>query len=523
MAPEDERAPDETRWPRRLPDEEATRRLAGEIAELVRPGDLVTLSGELGAGKTTFARALIRRLVDDPDLEAPSPTFLLMQRYEGAIPVVHADFYRLEKPADLAELGFEDACEEAVVIVEWPDRAGAALGRERIDVSFALDPDGGPDERDAVVSGHGAWAARIARARAVAEALAATKWRDARWEFMQGDASSRTFERLVRDDGRSAVLMISPPRPDGPPIRHGKPYSAIARLAEDLRPFVAVDRGLRGLGLSAPEIYAFDVKAGVLLMEDLGGEPVLVDGAPDPERYGVAASALARLHSAQLAQTLPVGDFGEDYQIPPYDLDAMLIEVELLLEWYARPRPGGPLASGAELSSGAKATFLSLWRKILATQLTTETTWTLRDYHSPNLIWLPQREGLARVGLVDFQDCVLGHPAYDVVSLLQDARVDVSEALELKLLGLYTRARRAGGGEFDMQDFARAYAALGAQRATKILGIFARLDARDRKPQYLAHLPRVERYLERNLRHDCLAELRGWFRAHLPSLSGDAL
>jgi aminoglycoside/choline kinase family phosphotransferase len=142
----------------------------------------------------------------------------------------------------------------------------------------------------------------------------------------------------------------------------------------------------------------------------------------------------------------------------------------------------------------------------------------LRDYHSPNLIWLAERDDLGRVGLLDFQDAVLGPLAYDVASLLQDARVTVPAELELRLLGAYARERRATDPEFDMADFASAYAIMAAQRATKVLGIFARLDKRDGKPQYLAHLPRVEAYLARNLAHPVLSRLKEWYERHLPRL-----
>ena len=150
--------------------------------------------------------------------------------------------------------------------------------------------------------------------------------------------------------------------------------------------------------------------------------------------------------------------------------------------------------------------------------LSEQTVWTLRDFHSPNLLWLAAREGIAKVGVLDFQDCVLGHPAYDVVSLLQDARVDVLEEEEVNLLAYYASLRREGGASFDIAGFLRAYAILGAQRATKILGIFARLDERDHKPQYLAHMPRVENYLGRNLRHPALAELKYWYEENLPRI-----
>jgi aminoglycoside/choline kinase family phosphotransferase len=144
-------------------------------------------------------------------------------------------------------------------------------------------------------------------------------------------------------------------------------------------------------------------------------------------------------------------------------------------------------------------------------------TWVLRDYHSPNLLWLPERNDLARIGVLDFQDTLIGPPAYDVASLLQDARVDVPEAMEVALLSRYIRARRKGGRSFDITAFTRLYSTLAAQRATKIIGIFARLDRRDGKPQYLRHLPRIWNYLQRALAHPELASLKVWYEANVPA------
>ncbi len=148
----------------------------------------------------------------------------------------------------------------------------------------------------------------------------------------------------------------------------------------------------------------------------------------------------------------------------------------------------------------------------------------LRDYHSPNLLWLPQRDDIARIGVLDFQDALIGPAAYDVASLLQDARVDVPETMEMTLLGQYVRARQSQsaehGGEFDTAGFTLLYATLAAQRATKILGIFARLDRRDGKPQYLRHMPRLWNYLQRSLAHPALAPLKAWYAANVPAPDG---
>ena len=506
-------APAAPSWEVALPDEAATGRLARLLAGELRPGDFVGLSGGLGSGKTTFARALIRALARDPEVEVPSPTFTLMQSYDtSAGPVVHADFYRIGGSLELTELGFEESAERAIALVEWPERAEEALPSSRLEVRFALDPAAGSEARRAVLTGRGDFAARLARLKGVTLLLDSAGWGEARRIPMQGDASTRAYERVVRPTGERAVLMISPPRPDGPPVRRGRPYSAIAKLAESVHAFAAMTRGLSALGLSAPRIYAEDLDIGLLLLEDLGQEGVVDADGPVPDRYAEATRLLATLHEASLPPTLPVTEELE-HALPPYDLEAYLIEVELLIDWYV------PRVLGSYVSGSVRADFVNIWTEALAEVVAAPPTWTLRDYHSPNLLWLAEREGIRRVGLLDFQDAVLGHPAYDVVSLLQDARVTVPPDLELKLLGLYAGERRAADPAYDVGSFAAAYAVLGAQRATKILGIFARLDRRDGKPQYLAHLPRIEAYLARNLAHPVLARLKGWYGVHLPRLT----
>jgi tRNA threonylcarbamoyl adenosine modification protein YjeE len=483
---------------------------AAELAAALAPGDLVTLTGDLGAGKTAFARALIRTLAKDPDLEVPSPTFTLIQTYDTPrLHVVHADLYRIGSPDELAGLGWDEAAEGAAVLLEWPERAGDALPEDRLDVEIRLVP-GSPDARRIVVTPTGRWVERLDRNVALRKLLAASGWDAADRIPIQGDASTRAYERLVRGE-ETAILMIAPRRPDGPPVRDGKPYSAIAKLAESVHAFVAMADGLRGLGYSAPEVLAADLDAGLLIVEDLGGEGVLGPEGPIPERYELATALLADLHRRDLPEALPVRDDGE-HVLPAYDLDALLMEAELLLDWYV------PHIVRRPVSATARDRFVALWRAALEPVQAQRRTWTLRDYHSPNLLWLPEREGLKRMGIIDFQDAVMGHPAYDLASLLQDARRAVPERLELDLFQRYLRARREADPDFDMADFAASYALMAAQRATKVLGIFVRLDRRDGKPGYLRHVPHMEAYLRRNLSHPALAELRVWYRQNLPTL-----
>jgi tRNA threonylcarbamoyl adenosine modification protein YjeE len=493
-----------------LANEEATRRLAADVANMLEPGDFVALSGDLGAGKTTFVRAMIAHLASDAAIEVPSPTFTLVQHYDlPRFRVVHADLYRVAGADELAELGLDEVA-DCVVMMEWPDRAGGALPQDRIDIAFALAPEDGIEHRIVHMDGRGAATARVDRLGAMLGFLDKAGFGSAARARIAGDASTRSYERLV-NGGNRFILMNSPRKADGPPIKPGLPYSAIAHLAEDVKPFVAVANALRERGFSAPKIFIADHDAGFAVVEDLGTELVVAGDPPlpIPERYERAVDVLIALHRHDLPEVLPVTP-DVDYRIPPYDLDAFLIEVELLIDWYLPLR-------GAAATVEARAEFLALWREALRPALDARKTWVLRDFHSPNLLWLADRSGIAQIGLLDFQDTVMGPEAFDVASLLQDARVDVAEELEIALFARYVRVRRAHDRNFDADAFGRLYATLAAQRATKILGIFARLDRRDGKPQYLRHLPRIHAYAYRALRHPALAALREWYDAHVPA------
>ena len=495
-----------------LPDEHVMRRLMVDVAGALEPGDLVTLSGDLGAGKTAFARAMIRHLAGDGALEVPSPTFTLMQIYDlPRFPVVHADLFRLSGAAELAELGFDDLPEGAVVLLEWPDRAEGFLPPDRLDVALTLAPKLKIEFRHARVTGYGTFAPRVDRIAAVRQFIAESGYGEALRTRMQGDASTRSYDRLTMGD-KHVILMNSPRRADGPPVRDGLPYSAIAHLAENVAPFVAMAKGLRERGLSAPEIYHADLHQGLLLLEDLGEEGVVEGDPPVPitERYQAAVDTLLLLHDQLLPDVLPVAPHVE-HKLPHYDMDAFLIEAELMLDWYL-PR------LHVSVTEADRAEFQALWREALQPAIDSAPTWVLRDFHSPNLLWLPKRSELARLGVLDFQDAVMGPAAYDLASLLQDARVDVPEASEVALLGRYVRRRRAAQTDFDGSQFIKIYVTLAAQRASKILGIFARLDMRDGKPQYLRHMPRIWTYLQRSLAHPTLVPLNAWYNAHVPAL-----
>ncbi|MGF1447437.1 MAG: aminoglycoside phosphotransferase family protein [Pikeienuella sp.] len=303
----------------------------------------------------------------------------------------------------------------------------------------------------------------------IAAFLEAAGWGGARRAPLAGDASARCYLRLI-DGARRAVLMDAPPD-----------------QGEDVRPFMDVTAILRARGLSAPEILAADAEAGLLLLEDLGDRlfAAVCAAAPreEPQLYAAAVDLLAA-H----AEPAPDG-------LPAYDWPTLLREARLATDWYQ--------AALQPLSADLCAAYEACLAEALAGIADCRTALVLRDYHAENLIWLPGRAGDARVGLLDYQDALAGHPAYDLVSLLEDARRDTSAELRATMIERYLAARP----ELDREAFAAAYAALGAQRNLKIVGIFARLALRDGKSRYLALIPRVWDHLMRDLTHPRLAQL----------------
>lgn len=484
----------------RLADEAATVRLGEDVAAALKPGDLVLLDGDLGAGKTTLARGLIRALAGDPSLDVPSPTFTLVQVYDLKPEVHHFDLYRLTSPSDLHELGLDEALVDGVALVEWPQRAGDRLPPGGIRVLLEHDGDG----RVARFDGPDGAIARIARSRALRDFLVSAGWGNARRSPLNGDASARAYEKVSRNDEPYRILMNSPPLVLGPPVKDGKAYAEIARTSRTIAAFVAIAKLMRAKGFSVPDIHAADLDRGFALIENLGSGGFLdAAGAPVPERYVAAAELLADMHVLEWPNRAEAAP-GIAHVIPPFDRAAMQIEADLLVEWYL------PAMTGAPASAAQRETYWSHWSAIFdRLDAVAEQTLMQRDYHSPNIIWRPERSGRDRLGLVDFQDALIGPSAYDLASLAMDARVTISPELERRTVEAYIEARQRGGA-FSREAFEEAYAIMAAQRNAKILGIFVRLDRRDGKPAYLKHLPRIRDYFRRALEHPALSGLRSF-------------
>jgi aminoglycoside/choline kinase family phosphotransferase len=324
----------------------------------------------------------------------------------------------------------------------------------------------------------------------IADFLDKSGWGAAARGPLAGDASFRRYDRL-QDGSRRAVLMDAPPP------------------QEDVRPFAMLARHLAALGFSAPEILAEDTEAGFLLLEDLGDDTytrVLASGTDPGERalYALAVDVLIDLHRREAAEALPA-------DLPAYDEQRLVDEALLLTDWYM------PAVLGRDTTGDARDGYIEAWSTALKPVVEAPPRLVLCDYHVDNLIWLPGRDGTARCGLLDFQDAVAGHPAYDLMSLIEDARRDIDPGLHADMLARYRDAFPELAEDDDTwAAFRRDFAVLAAQRHAKVIGIFTRLWRRDAKPDYLVHIPRVWRLLERALADPALASVVGWFDTNLP-------
>ena len=311
-------------------------------------------------------------------------------------------------------------------------------------------------------------------------------WAGADIRPLAGDASNRRYLRLTRDCGETAVLMDAPPE-----------------KGEDTRPFIRITNTLHAAGLSAPTLLAQNEDTGFLLLEDLGDDlfarVLLKTPKLEHTLYAAATDLLEALHQAPPPEDLAI-----------YDARIMADLAALVFDWY--------LPALSDPNPSQKQAFLTEMQQVLHRHAAEADCLIQRDYHAENLLWLPDRKGVARVGLLDYQDAMRGHRAYDLVSLLQDARRDVSPQTEADMLNRYIRQT----GQ-DQDRFNTAYHVLGAQRNLRILGVFARLCIRDGKAHYVDLIPRVWAHLQRDLDHPALAHVADILHPLLPHPDPDAL
>lgn len=326
--------------------------------------------------------------------------------------------------------------------------------------------------------------ARPDRSQSITAFLESIGWEKATRDFLAGDASFRRYER-VRHEDNIRVLMDAPP-----------PW-------EDVRPFVRITQILRELSLSAPRIDAQDATQGFLLLEDLGdaafSKVLAKDNTLEETLYFSAIDALVLLQT-RTKQT------SAHYEVAPYDTAVYLKEVALFSDWFL------PQIVGHTEAQALREEFLGLWQQVLEKTALEQSVLVHRDYHADNLLWLPERDSIQKVGLLDYQDALWGDPFYDVVSLLEDARRDVSGAVRQACYNRFC----AKTAQEDSKVAHQRYCVLAAQRNMKIIGIFTRLCVRDGKAHYLRYLPRVWAHTLSDLSHPSLSALQHFIELHVP-------
>ncbi|MBM08449.1 MAG: aminoglycoside phosphotransferase [Magnetovibrio sp.] len=328
------------------------------------------------------------------------------------------------------------------------------------------------------------------RGRAIFNFLKQYNWHTASRSPLANDASFRRYERLIK--GETQVILM-----DAPPLK------------ENVSSFIFISEFLSKLGYSTPKIYAADAKNGLLILEDFGDDTytrILNSRSKKPteyDLYAIAVDTLIDLHCRPPTETVPKG-------LPLYDENLLIEEVLLFTDWYI------PAVLHHKISVDSRNSYIKAWRKVLSPVLNTEPTLVLRDYHVDNLIWLPERSGISACGILDFQDAVAGHPAYDLISLLEDARRDLTNDLRNEMMNRYLEAQKSFANKIEPKNaFTRDCAILAAQRHSKVIGIFTRLSIRDSKNDYLQHIPRVWALLTRALEHQALTPIANWMADNL--------
>ncbi len=433
-----------TRYP--LPDLAATRQLAAMLAPLLKSGDALLLRGDLGAGKTTFARFLLQEL--GLQGEAPSPTFTLAQTYElPALVVSHLDLYRLKRPEEIEELGLDELLADGAALIEWPEMAASYMPRDALTLSFDCPSDGA---RAVSISAPPSWEPRLAGVLSALTGpcedetelrvsfLSQAGWGGAAPTPIAADWSVRRFFRIARPNGQTAILMHAAPD-------------------QRTKAFVRLSPALRACGVAAPEIYASDLSTDLVLMEDFGPTTVgaLLDQGQDRAPFDwEAATLLARLHERFTADLLG------DLQVPSYDAACFAEQAAFYIDHALPARRGG------SVSAEERAAFVSAWRAVLSPLDALPRTLMLRDFMPDNLMALPSPVLGQSVGLIDYQDAGLGPAAYDLASWCEVVRRDGGSERLTSVIDAYGPPI----SNADKEVLYEAARLLSAQRHMRILG-----------------------------------------------------
>jgi hypothetical protein len=469
--------------------ETETAALAVRIAPFLIAGDVIALSGDLGMGKSVFARAILKAMGCREE-HIPSPTFTLVQTYvDTRLPVAHVDLYRLEDAGEIDALDLQDYFTHGITLIEWPEKAADALPDTALHLSITAVDD---QTRTVSFSGKG-WEKRLAfilpgLARPVTPEGRLAYARQATGEEIEdisivaADASFRSYWRIQTQNG-PRILMDAPP-----PL-------------EDVTPFAKISDFLNGIGVHAPRVEHMDTKGGYALLEDFGDTTMfeaMKQGYNMTALYEKAVDIL--IHVAKSANA----------DVPAFTARAYQDEVCLYADWYL------PTTYGAATDPALRQQLRDMWLPLVARIQEIPKTTILGDYHCQNLMVLPhwQEDGIAGMGVLDFQGARIGTVAYDMVSLLYDVRFDVPADLRGHLIRRFVSGL---DGAVTMDDFMTAFRLSGVQNLMRIAGIFTRLQYRDGKEVYARYMPRLWGHLSELIAHPDCTQVRQFLGQHGPA------
>lgn len=462
------------------------------LAPILEKGTLLALNGEIGSGKTTLSKYLINYLTSTRIEEISSPTFNLHQTYSNQDLIIsHYDFYRIDTPHELEELDISDSIKNNVTIIEWANKFPSVLPKDHIEIQIINKS----DKRDYKIFFHGKYEKVILAHKNRLNFLSNSGLNIRKITNMKGDASKRKYFR-VYDGVKNFVLMDA-----------SEEIRKKTKTTKSIKDFIIIDKYLDNIGLRVPKIYGYDIKNQLILEEDLGlttyNELYL---KLNFEKLITPAieSLLILVHS----NYTNINDLnGNAIEPNKFDKKIFIHEAKLFIDYY------WPYARSSICPEEKKYEFLSIIEKMFS-DLSPDRTLILRDYHSPNLHYLENEKGHRKCALIDFQDALLGHPLYDLVSLAQDARVTISEVKEKYIIDAFKQKFLFKNFQFGNSSFNEQYQILATQRSLKILGIFARLSLLEGKNNYIIHMPRIINYIRRSMNCSLLDNLTKWLKVN---------
>ena len=465
-------------------------KLAKELVPLLNEGGVMTLNGQIGAGKTTLAKLIIQELTQTPLEDIVSPTFNLYHTYNrDNLEIAHYDFYRIESEIELLEIDLNESLTDKICIIEWADKFRDLLPKDRIEIFIKCKK----NERVYRINPLGKFREVVSNRAKIENYLGGLDINFTELQRLPGDASKRNYYRVMSPDN-TMILM------DATQESNIKSKTGLSNGIDD---FIKIQKYLDSIDVRVPKLIVRNGIDNILLEEDLGGYSYadMLTKENYQKLYNPAIKTL--IHISNINHPKNISTDSNPHYLKEFDLDVYLNEAEIFIDYY------WPFIHGKQCNADKKQEFTNVMGEVYS-NLTDDKTLMLRDFHSPNLLFLENENGFRKCAVIDFQDALFGHPLYDLVSLTNDARISIDEHQEKYLIDLYKKDFPFNNFQFDSLSFIEQYHILGVQRSIKILGIFARLAILETNQNYLVHMPRVICYIKRIMQSGSIQTLACW-------------